>query len=81
MTVRTSKGKTFDADFALELSGENSLLIQLRGDTRAVSRIAQDFEGLEWIETDSGRLTQYTDLRIVCRLDAQTVQARIFREV
>jgi len=80
MTIKTSKGKEFEADIVLELAGEGSLLIQLKGDERQVSKIAANFEGLEWVMIEEGQtFTEYTDLRIVCRLDANTVQLRLFR--
>jgi len=79
MQINTSKGGSFDADFLLEMPVENSLLIQLRGETRPLSSFSRDFENLAWLETDDGRTFEgYSDLRAAVRLDGQKVQLHLY---
>ena len=79
MQINTSKGGSFEADFLLEMPVENSLLIQLRGETRPLSSFSRDFENLAWLETDDGRTFEgYSDLRAAVRLDGQKVQLHLY---
>ena len=79
MQINTSKSDSFDADFLLEMPVENSLLIQLRGETRPLSSVSRDFENLAWLETDDGRTFEgYSDLRAAVRLDGQKVQLHLY---
>lgn len=49
MIIKTSKGKTFDASWIFgPLRGTGELMIEMK-DTRLISEIAADFEGLESI--------------------------------
>lgn len=82
MRIETSKtSQALEADLVLELAGEGSLMIQLKGDGRRPGEIADDFDRTEWIRTeDGGSYTAFTDLRVFCRLDPETVQLRLFRE-
>lgn len=66
------------ADLMVPVRTENSVMIQLRGDSRRLSEIAADFEGLDEISTDDGReITDCADPIVVYRVDADTVQIRI----
>ena len=79
MQINTSKSDSFDADFLLEMPVENSLLIQLRGETRPLSSFSRDFENLAWLDTDDGRSFEgYSDLRAAVRLDGQKVQLHLY---
>ena len=79
MQINTSKGGSFEADFLLEMPVENSLLIQLRGETRPLSSFSRDFENLAWLETDDGRTFEgYSDLRAAVRLDGPKVQLHLY---
>ena len=50
MTIMTSRGKTFDVDWAWAPVGmEKKLMIQYE-DERPISEIANDFEGLQSIQ-------------------------------
>ena len=53
MTVTTSKGRTFEAEWIDGPVGENgAVILQLR-DARALSEIARDFEGCERVHRAS----------------------------
>ena len=82
MWVNTSKNsRRRESDLAFEMAGEGSLMIQLKGDDRRLGKIADDFDGTQWIRFEDGReYTEFTDLRVACRLDPDTVQLRLFRE-
>lgn len=68
MKLTTSKGGEYMADFAIPLHDEKT----------RVSMIAAEFEGLEWIETNGHTWDEYTDLRLVYRLNEDTVQLRLY---
>ena len=80
MNLTTSKGGEFDCTVAIPLSGDGSLLIQLMDTESSVSEIAAAFEGLEWLATEAARWDEYTDLRLVYRLNRDTVQIRLYKE-
>lgn len=82
MWINTSKNsRRRETDLVIELAGEGSLLIQLKGDTRRIGKITDDFDETTWIRLEDGReYTEYTEARVACRLDADTVQLRLFRE-
>lgn len=78
MKLTTSSGKEYLADYAIPLPGDGSLLIQLHDEKTRVSVIAAEFEGLEWVETNGHMYDEYTDLRLVYRLNEDTVQLRLY---
>ena len=78
MKLTTSSGKEYLADYAIPLPGDGSLLIQLHDEKTKVSVIAAEFEGLEWVETNGNMWDEYTDLRLVYRLNEDTVQLRLY---
>ena len=82
MTIKTSKGATYDADIVMELHSDRSLLVQLRDPGKTpLSKLARAFEGLSSIMCEDGRgFTEYTDLRILTRLSADTIQLRLYKE-
>lgn len=66
------------ADLAIEIHSEGSIMIQLRGDHRKLSAIAADFEDAETIESDDGRSWEgYGNVIVAYRMDNNTVQVRI----
>lgn len=52
MTITTSRGQTFDVNWAWATAGKDQLMIELR-DKRSVWEIAEDFDGLVKIERKS----------------------------
>lgn len=79
MILTTSKGTTHEATLAILIESDGSLLIQLRDIGTPLSEIAAAFEGLTFIEAEDGRRWEdKTDLRIVYRLNADTVQIRLY---
>ena len=67
-----------EADLAIEIRSESSIMIQLRGDHRKLSAIAADFEDAEEIRSDDGRAWEgYGNVIVAYRMDAETVQVRI----
>lgn len=70
MTIKTDKGKTFDVNYAwgpVRLNAEKRLMIELAEDTRPLSDICADFDGVQTFERkdeDEGDMTfeGYTDL-------------------
>ena len=78
MTLTTSKGGEFHCTMAIPLTGDGSLLVQLMDTESSVSGIAQAFEGIEWVEADGRRYENYTHLRLVYRLNFDTVQIRLY---
>ena len=78
MKLTTSRGGEYTADYALPLPGDGSLLIQLHDSKSSVSEIASGFEGVEWVETNGHKFDEYTDLRLVYRLNEDTVQLRLY---
>lgn len=82
MTIETSKGGAFQADLVIEIHSDRSLMIQLRDPARTpLSEIAAAFEGLTSIVCEDDReYTEYTDLRILTRMGAETVQLRLYKE-
>ena len=70
-----------NADLVMPIGSEGSVMIQLKGDSRPISRIAEDFEDPDEIRTEDGRsYTEYTEPIVVYRMDPNTVQVRIKRE-
>lgn len=73
MTVKTDRGKTFDVNYAwgpVRSTGE--LMIELTADTRPLSQIAADFEGVQAFgreDENEGNMTfeGYTELVSVVR--------------
>lgn len=66
------------ADLAIEIHSEESIMIQLKGDRRKLSAIAADFEDAETIESDDGRSWEgYGNVIVAYRMDNNTVQVRI----
>ena len=71
-----------EADLAIEIRSEGSVMIQLKGDERKLSAILADFEDAEDIRTEVGRSWEgYGDAIVGYRMDAETVQVRIRRSV
>lgn len=52
MTIMTNRGQTFDVNFAYAPTSKGRCMIELK-DSRDVSEIAQDFEGLTKISRKS----------------------------
>ena len=71
MTMQTSKGKTYDVNYAADIINTNRFRAEF-ADNRLLSEIAPEFEGCEWIKT-SDPLTSdfeyegYTELGAVER--------------
>lgn len=67
MTITTSAGKTYTADYCY--AGSGRCVLQLPDCQRRLSRVAAEFEGLEWLETDGGkRFEGYNALEALQRL-------------
>ena len=67
-----------EANLLVPILSEGSILVQLLGDRRPISQIAADFDGADEIRTDDGRrFSEYTELIVVYRVNADTVQVRI----
>ncbi len=50
MRIKTSRGKTFDAEFiCLPLRDKSKAIIELN-DTRSLAEIAADLDGLDWLK-------------------------------
>jgi len=84
MTVKTSKGKTFEAAVAYGPTFDGSFLICLK-DGRRLPEIAADFDGLERIETrDAGTgdaaFEGFSALRMIQRLEDGSVRIKLARE-
>ena len=79
ITVNKAGGATdHQADLAIEIHSEGSIMIQLKGDGRKLSAIAADFEDAETIASDDGRSWEgYGNVIVAYRMDAETVQIRI----
>lgn len=72
MTLKTSNGRAHTVHWASVVSA-NSLFFQM-DDTRPLSVIAREFEGLEWLrrEDDRGRVMLYegfTELESIKRVE------------
>lgn len=84
MQIEVRKGETVTthvANLLVPIRSERSIMIQLIGDSRPISRIAADFEEPDDIITDDGRsFPEYKEPIVVYRVDTDTVQIRI-REV
>ena len=71
-----------EADLAIEVRSEGSVMIQLKGDERKLSVILEDFEDAKEIRAEDGRSwAGYGDVIVGYRMDADTVQIRIRRSV
>lgn len=71
-----------EADLAIEIRSEGSVMIQLKGDGRKLSAILADFEDAEEIRAEDSRSwAGYGDVIVGYRMDADTVQIRIRRSV
>lgn len=69
---------THEIDVAMPIRDEGSLLLQLHGESRRLSAVAADFEGVDEIRIDDGRtFTAYRDVIVVYRMNVNTVQVRI----
>lgn len=86
MTITTSRGQTFDVNWAWELRTKQQLQIELN-DTRPIADIAADFDGLETIsrksDTEGDKLYEgYTKLTAVLQNTVSgTVQLILERAV
>lgn len=78
--LKNGKETQHTADLAVDIRSEGSVMIQLKGDARLLSKIAKDFEGAEEIVAEDGRSwAGYGDVIVLFRVDAETVQIRIKR--
>lgn len=78
MKIRTSKGGEFEADLVFVIDSDRSLLIRLTTETRPLSEVAADFEGLESVATEDGRSFEgYSDLWSVVRFSKHDTQIRL----
>ena len=78
--LKNGKETRHTANLAVDIHSEGSVMIQLKGDTRPLSKIAKDFEGAEEIVAEDGRSWEgYGDVIVLFRMDAETVQIRIKR--
>lgn len=85
MTITTDKGKTFEASYAWgPVIATGRLMMEIIGDTRALSKIAADFEGVQKftrrdkLEGDM-EFDGYTQLVGISRMSADTVQIALER--
>ena len=81
MKINTSKGGEFETDLVFEIGADHSLLIRLTEETRPLSQVAADFEGLERATCEDGREYEgFTDLRSVVRFGEGELQIRLYRK-
>ena len=67
MEITTSAGKTYAVEYC-DARGTRCVL-QIGDTQRKLSRVAAEFEGLEWLETDSGKHFEgYSDLNTIQRI-------------
>lgn len=67
MEITTSAGKTYAVEYC-DARGARCVL-QISDMQRKLSRVAAEFEGLEWLETDSGkRFDGYGELNTIQRI-------------
>ena len=81
MRLETSRGGAFDADLVFPINAGEYLLIQLReSESRPLSAVAADFEGLTGITCEDGRdYSEYTDLRAAARMGQGAVQLHLYK--
>lgn len=84
MTLKTSKGKTFDIDWMWGPVGQNEDLMLEYTDDRPMSKIAKDFEGCDSFhresETEGDKDWEgYTGLRSIVRSGRGKVQLTLYK--
>lgn len=82
MIIETSAGKQFEARFFTTLTQDGNLMINIIDSKRKLSRMAEDFEGLDYVSCEEGgvRFEGYNQLRSISRLDKSTIQLRLAKE-
>jgi len=83
--ITTSRNRQFDADALFAPTFDGACMIQLR-DSRRLIEVAQDFDGLEWLEIQPPegpaiRHTGYTGLNMMQRTQDGSVQLKLIKEV
>ena len=78
--VKNGRKTRHTADLAVNIHADDSVMFQLKGDDRLLSKIAKDFEGAEEIVSEDGRSwAGYGDVIVLYRMDGDTVQIRVKR--
>ena len=84
ITIHTSSGKTFSVNYAYAPVFDGSCMAEITGDSRLLSQIAADFEGLEWIEKHDPDLrdetyTGYSILSSIVRQPGGAVTVKMLK--
>lgn len=80
MTLTTDRGKAFDAGYAwAPVSMTGAMLAEITGDSRALSEIARDFEGVQvfTVEDESVGGAQYAGYTQLERIERTATGVRV----
>lgn len=80
MTLTTDRGKTFHASYAwAPVSVTGAMLAEIMGDSRALSEIAADFEGVQVfsVEDENVGSAQYAGYTRLERIERTAVGVRV----
>lgn len=81
MRIKTSKGNEYEAVFAYAPTFDGALMIHLV-DSRKLSAIAAEFEGIRWVDAEDitqVRYSGYNDLKLVSRMPDGNVQIKLYK--
>lgn len=75
MKITTSKGNEYDVLFIEGPSRITGHVVIMMPDSRSLSEICPEFDGLEWIRADDGReWNGYTDVAVIARPNVMDVR-------
>lgn len=81
MILKTSKGNEYECVLCYAPTYDEALMVEIR-DTRLLSEIAPEFEGLDWVEINDLKTTKYWNypvLKLLSRTN-DVVQMKLYKE-
>lgn len=80
MILRTSKGNEYEAVLCYAPTYDDGLMVEIR-DSRLLSEIAPEFEGLDWVEINELKPTKYWNYPVLKLMSqaGDTVQLKLYR--
>lgn len=81
MILKTSKEHEYECRLCYAPTYDDALMVEIH-DTRLLSEIAPEFEGLDWVEINDLKPTKYWNykfLKLMSRTD-EAVQMKLYKE-
>lgn len=81
MILRTSKGNEYECVLCYAPTYDEALMVEIR-DTRLLSEIAPEFEGLDWVEINELKPTKYWGYKVLNLMSRanDVVQMKLYKE-